>query len=270
VATLQYGDALVLAKTEVNLYCASLDLRGVPVLVVGGGEVALRKIESLLEAHARVTVIAPQFHEALVALPAQGDGGARLRRTRRKFRATDLQNYKMIFAVTDDAELNQSIARSARRLGALVNVATPGEAGNFQVPATVRRGALSIAISTGGASAELARSLRERIEKVVGPEWGVFVALLMERRARVIAAISDAAERRSVLKKLGATRWLNVIRKHGAERAGQEMDLLIDGSARVAQASSLHGLMSATRRQDACGTKTRRQDASATLKKAGR
>ena len=115
----------------------------------------------------------------------------------------------------------------------------------------MRRGALSIAISTGGASAELARTLREKIENVVGPEWGVFVALLKERRAHVIAMFDDLAVRRSVLKKLGATRWLNVIRKHGARGAAREMDRLIEGTVLVVQASSLHGSVQATRRQDA-------------------
>lgn len=212
------------------LYPASLDLRGAPVLVVGGGAVAARKAGALLLAHAVVTVVAPAFHPAFARL-ARRPG---LRQVRRRFRLSDLRIPRLVFAATDDAALNARIAADARRRGVWVNVAAPGECGDLQVPAAVRRGQVCIAISTGGASAALARTLRERLERAIGPEWGQFAALLEQRRERVLRGVADKSARRRLLKALGSPRFSELIRQRGARRAARDMDRLIAGAVRAA------------------------------------
>jgi precorrin-2 dehydrogenase/sirohydrochlorin ferrochelatase len=206
------------------LYPASLDLNGVPVLMVGAGAVAARKAEALLAAGADLTVVAERISPGLARLK-----GARL--AQRRFRAADVRGQRLVFAATDDPALNARIAAAARERGAWVNVAAPPGAGNLQVPALVRRGPVCIAISTGGASCALARELRQRLESEIGPEWAAVARLLEQRRPKVLARIVDPGRRRLLLKKLGQAAWVETARREGTARAAYEMDRLIARAA---------------------------------------
>lgn len=219
-----------MARPErVPLYPANLDLHDVPVLVVGGGEVAARKVSALLAAHARVTVVAPAFHAAFKRLRRV----THVRQVKRAYRVSDLERQRLIFAATDNPTLNARIARAARKRGVWANVAAPGDTGSFQVPATVHRGQVCVAVSTNGASAALARTLRERLERLIGPEWGELAALLDERRERILKQVADPAERRALLQRLAAPKWAGAIKVHGAKRAARDMDTLIATVART-------------------------------------
>ncbi len=208
-----------MAQCGKPLYPAYLDLVDVRVLVVGGGAVAARKAAGLLQAQAAVTVVAPQFHRALMRL--------KCKRVKRGFRSGDLAGCRVVIVATGDAGLNRRIAQAARRRGALVNVAAPPEAGNLQVPAAVRRGPLCIAISTGGASSALARECRKRLERLVSPEWGRLAEMLEQRRERIMKRVAEPAIRRRLLQRLGSLRWAALIRTQGAREAGRRMDALI-------------------------------------------
>lgn len=217
---------LLARSSNIPLYAANLVLKGAGALVVGGGEVAFRKTCTLLNAQARVTVVAPEFHATFGALKrAKG-----LRLLRRAFRAADLGHARLVFAATHDPALNARIARASIKKGLLVNVAAPPEAGNFHVPASIHRGRLSIAISTAGASAALARALRARIEKIVGEEWGELAGLLEQRREKLLSTIRDSAARHELLCELGSAKWAQRIKRRGAKRAAREIDALIRAS----------------------------------------
>ena len=146
-------------------YPVFLDLRGRPVLVVGGGKVALRKARGLVEAGARLTVVAPECRPEFERLP--------VRLARRRFRASDLEGAFLAFTATDDRAVNARVAREARRRGIPVNVADSRDECDFLVPARVRRGHLQIAVSTGGERPRLAADLRRRLESVLGVKNGV-------------------------------------------------------------------------------------------------
>ncbi|HZT34132.1 MAG TPA: bifunctional precorrin-2 dehydrogenase/sirohydrochlorin ferrochelatase [Bryobacteraceae bacterium] len=136
-------------------YPVFLDLDGKRVLVVGAGKVALRKTRGLVEAGARVTVVAPRWEAAFEQMAVE------LRR--RKFRASDLRGAALVFTATDDRAVNRAVGEAARRQGIPANVAdAPAECG-FLVPARVRRGAVQIAISTSGRDPRRAAELKRRI-----------------------------------------------------------------------------------------------------------
>lgn len=181
-------------------YPVMLDLAGVQCLVVGGGRVAERKVESLLEVGAQVTVIAPRATARLVELARAG----KIQRDARSFAPGDTTGHRLVIAATDDAKLNAEVAGEGRRRGALVNVVDCAPESNFIVPAVLRRGDLVIAVSTGGASPAQARRLRERFEEEFGPEWGPYLGLLEELRPQVIAAWPGGPAREAVLQRLAA------------------------------------------------------------------
>jgi siroheme synthase-like protein len=162
-------------------YLAALDLRGRRCLVAGGGGVARRKALGLLAAGAEVLVVAPQV----------GDLPAGIAVERRAVQPADLDGAALAVCATGDALVNATLAAEARRRGVWVNVVDDPGAGDFTVPATRRRGALQVAVSTGGASPALAARLRAELEERFEPDYGALVALLGElRRAWEPAAIA--------------------------------------------------------------------------------
>ncbi len=134
-----------------------LDLEGRRVLVVGAGPVALRKTRGLLDAGARVTVVAPKFVPEFDSLPIE--------RIEREFDHRDLDGAALAFAATNVREVNRRVGDAAKRLGIPVNVAdAPGECA-FIVPASIRREHVQIAISTGGQSPSRAAEIRKKLEE---------------------------------------------------------------------------------------------------------
>jgi precorrin-2 dehydrogenase/sirohydrochlorin ferrochelatase len=157
-------------------------------IVIGGGAVATRKVHGLLDAGARVTVIAPQLDAELEELAR----AERIAVIRRPYQEGDLHEARLVIAATDDAQVNQAVYTEARARGILVNVVDDPAHCTFHVPAIVRRGDIAIAISTGGASPALAKHLREQIEKLIGDEYAQLAALLAELRPHVQARVSRA------------------------------------------------------------------------------
>jgi siroheme synthase-like protein len=150
-------------------------------VVIGGGAVATRKVRGLLDAGARVTVIAPQFTRELTDLAH----APRVTLIHRAYQSGDLCDARLVIAATNDPQVNQAVYDEARARGILVNVADDPAHCTFHVPAIVRRGNLAIAISTGGASPALAKRLREEIENFLGAEYALLADLLAELRPHV-------------------------------------------------------------------------------------
>lgn len=203
-----------------ELYPAFLDLHGLPVLVVGGGAVALRKVKSLLPTGARITVVAKTFSAGFSRMKD-------VQRVRRAFKEPDLREACLVFAATDDAALNARIASLALEGAVWTNVATPPEAGNLVVPGSLRRGSLCIAVSTGGASAAAAKAVRKTLERTLDSAWGSFLKLLEARRRGILAAVPDPRRRRRLLQRLGSPDWVDKLRREGRDAVAREMDALI-------------------------------------------
>jgi len=174
-----------------SMYPIFLNLQERRCLVVGGGEVALRKVQSLFKNGARVTVVAPTATEFLRRMASKGEIALSLR----KYRESDLEGAFMVIAATSDRKVNSAVSMDARRRGVLVNVVdSPGEC-DFYVPSVVARGDLVLAVSTGGKSPALARKIREDLERAYGPEYDRFLRLMGIVRRKIMAE-GASAERR--------------------------------------------------------------------------
>ena len=184
-------------------------------IVVGGGSIALRKIEGLLEASAQVTVISPAFCPEISELINEGKISA----LERPYQPGDLSGAFLAIAATNDASVNQAIFREANQHGILINTVDDPPHCNFIVPAVIRRGELSLAISTGGGSPALARRLRERLEMQVGPEYGELSALLGELRPELMQCFPAGKARLEAALALVDSDILEVIRSQGRQAA---------------------------------------------------
>jgi siroheme synthase-like protein len=156
----------------------SLELAGRPVVVVGGGAVAERRVESLLVAGAVVTVVSPGLTSALAGLAAVG----RIRHVARAYRAGDLQGATLALAVAADPTVTAAVAVEARERGVWLNAADDPARCDFMLPGIVRRGCLTVAVASGGASPALTRALREHLDATLGVEWAALGELAAEAR----------------------------------------------------------------------------------------
>ncbi len=144
-------------------YPVMLNLSGRRTVVVGGGEVACRKVIDLLEAGAIVTVISPEVHAGIEEIAREGEG--RLSIVRRKYEPGDLNGASLVFSATDDSAVNRDVFREAEQLNLFINAVDDPENCSFIVPSSIRRGDLIVAVSTSGASPSLAAKIRKDIEK---------------------------------------------------------------------------------------------------------
>ena len=162
-------------------YPVMLELRDVPVLMVGGGNVAARKVEGLVAAGARVTVVAPLVLDEVAAMAAE------IRR--RPYEPADIEGHRLVMTATDVPEVNAVVAADANARGVWVNSADDPRNCTFILPAITRRGPVTVAVGTDGSSPALARHLRDRIAaEVLGPEVERAAAELARQRAEFHAA----------------------------------------------------------------------------------
>ena len=162
-------------------------------VVIGGGEVAHRKVESLLGVGAQqVVVISPRLSDGLAQLQRE----SRLQHLSRGYQAGDLEGAFLVLAATDDPAVNRAVWQEAEARGILVNVADDPDHCNFFLPSILRRGDLVIGVSTGGQSPALAASLRRELEAAFGPEYAAFLELAGGLRDRVARELPERARDR--------------------------------------------------------------------------
>ncbi|MDO8473805.1 MAG: bifunctional precorrin-2 dehydrogenase/sirohydrochlorin ferrochelatase, partial [Dehalococcoidia bacterium] len=160
-------------------YPIFVDIEGRRCLVVGGGEVAERKVESLLQCGARVTVVSPRLTEGLSAFKKSGAIDVHLR----EYRDGDTKGVVLVIAATDDNGVNAIVSREGSGAGIPVNVVDDPDKSTFIVPSVFKRGDIAIAISTGGKSPALARRMRVELEKVFPVELSQLAQVLADIRA---------------------------------------------------------------------------------------
>ncbi len=181
-----------------SFYPICLDLEARPCVVVGGGRVAERKVLGLLSCSAQVSVISPVLTEELQLQHADGN----IKWIDREYRQGDLAQAFLVIAATDDEETQKQVYEEAANNNLLLNVADVPRRCNFILPATVRRGDLTISVSTAGKSPALARKLRMELEKRYGPEYRILADILGAIRPEILASGFPQSENEDLFKQL--------------------------------------------------------------------
>ncbi|HWQ83366.1 MAG TPA: bifunctional precorrin-2 dehydrogenase/sirohydrochlorin ferrochelatase [Anaerolineales bacterium] len=195
------------------------------VIIIGGGSVAARKATSLVDAGACPLVISPDLHPDLEDLLARDE----IRYLARGYQPGDLAGAFLVISATDDPGVNQQVWEAARTAGCLVNIVDDPSRCNFILPAVVRRGDLSLSISTGGGSPALARRLRERLDAEFGPEYGDLAAILDELRPQLIASCPPDTRLAAALSLVDGP-LLEILRRDGYAAAREYAASQINGS----------------------------------------
>jgi siroheme synthase-like protein len=171
-------------------YPVFLEMKDRRCVVIGGGAVAERKVEGLVAAGANVTVISPGITDGLKELLKQGA----IRHVAREYQAGDRAGYDLFFVATDSSEINAVVFNEARSLRIWVNSADDPDHCDFILPAVIRRGDLTVAVSTGGASPAVARAIREELDEYFTAHYAWFVQIAGEvRRELREKSVSPAA-----------------------------------------------------------------------------
>lgn len=148
-------------------YPIYLDIENRSVVIIGGGNVCARKAETMMKYGARVTVVSPEFTEEIEKWAAEGC----LQLQRKKYDESDIEGANVVIASTDDEQVNTKIAADCRARRIPVNVVDVTPLCEFIVPAIIEKGSIQIAISTGGSSPAVARTLKEDLHRAIGPEY---------------------------------------------------------------------------------------------------
>ncbi len=194
----------------------NLNISGRKVLVVGGGQVALRKVKLLKACGARVTMVSPAFCAGLARMKG-------IKRAKRVYKRADLQGVCLVVSATDDERVNQRVWKQASSKNIPVNVVDQPALCSFTIPAVATKGDLVITISTGGGSPALAGKIRRHIEKNIDPAFARHLKLLKEMRPKVLSSSLTPKERTRLLKNMAGDAVCRILRSKGGREAKQHL-----------------------------------------------
>lgn len=203
-----------------SFYPIYINLLNKSCLIVGGGIVAQRKVENLLEYGASITLVSPQ----ITPIIKQYEQSGVIKVVERNFEAQDLDYVFMVFIATNDSEVNRYIAELCVSKQILVNAVDDPPNCDFFVPAVVKRGSLAIAISTTGKSPLLARQIKEDLENIYSEEYSEYVDLLGEYREMIKNSIPDINKRRLALAALIDLEILEGLKAGEREKVRERME----------------------------------------------
>jgi len=216
--------------TVMAKYPIFLELGGKRAVVIGGGTVALRKAKVLLDAGARLVVVAEEATDALTAVCAQH--GAELIRSR--YSKQYIAEAVLVIAATNDAKVNEQVYRDCQALEILCNVVDDPQHCDFFVPAVVKRGDLQIAIGTEGYCPAYAGHLRQKLETIFTEEHGRFLAELERIRREIVDGVPGAIDRKSLLGELVDDESFEYFRAKGPVAWRERAEAIIESRAKKA------------------------------------
>jgi siroheme synthase-like protein len=215
-------------------YPIFLDIENRNVVIIGGGEVCARKAETMMRYGAKVTIVSPEFTPEI----ERWAGNGQLTIHRKRYETTDIEDAHIVIASTDDTPVNERVAADARALRIPVNVVDVTYLCEFIVPAIIEKDGIQIAISTGGKSPALARTLKEDLNRTVGPEYSEINSLLGSLRDSAKATLSTDVDRKRFFDGIIARGVLELLREGKRKEAYRQIADACD-AAGVAQSDEL-------------------------------
>ena len=202
-----------------------IDMQRFPCLVVGGGKVALRKVHSLLDFNAKITVVSPTLCRELAKLSTRG----KISVVRKPYSAKFIGDHKIVFSTTDSPETNRLVSRDCRRRGILLNVADGPSWCDFILPANLKRGDLVISVSSQGKAPFFAKETKRRLADVLPPSTADVAELAGEFRRRLLSngnGKSQAVKHKAYKTFLSAD-WGNILRTEGIRKSHKLLDEIL-------------------------------------------
>ena len=175
-------------------YPILMNIREQACLVIGGGRVAFRKIKSLLQAGAHVTVISPEAVSEVIKMAENGS----ITFQPRSYQSGDMAGFRLVFAATDNRAVNEACRNEAEERGILLNVVDVPDLCNFIMPAVHRQGDLMLMASSQGSSPMMAKRIRREFQERYGPEYAVVTSIMGEFRLKAFTDLPDISHRKAL------------------------------------------------------------------------
>lgn len=208
-------------------YPVNLVLENKKCLVIGAGKVAERKVRRLLESMARVSVVSPEITSGLKALAEK----KKIMFKNRNFDLKDLHGMYLVIAATTNRRMNSAVSSYCRKKGILINVVdSPGEC-NFILPSILRRGALTISISTEGASPALAKKIRQDLERSFGLEYAKLLRIIKEIRPHALEKLKTLRSKKMFFQKALRPGIINLIKRNKGKQAKRKLERILENAA---------------------------------------
>jgi siroheme synthase-like protein len=209
-----------------NVYMPiSLDVRHRSCLVVGGGNVALRKAEVLMDYDTNITVVAPEVHDKLAYHARAG----RIQVEKREYRSPEAAAFGLVISASDDSALNRKVYEDAKGSGALVNVVDDPAHCDFIFPAVLRRGCLTTAISTDGKAPFMSGHLRLILESIFPDHWERLMRLAVEFRVKVKKRWPNQPEKKNICySEFLEVDWKRLLKEEKDADIDAEMDRILE------------------------------------------
>ena len=204
-------------------YPVNLNLKGRKCVVIGGGGVAERKVRRLLDCGAGVRIISPEITPGLKKLVKAKKIVFRNRRVSLK----DISGAYLVVSAAGERKINSFVSSYCRRKGILINVVDSPRECSFILPSVVRRGDLSISISTAGIIPALSKKIRRDLEKIFGPEYAKLLKIMKELRPRAIRRIKDARSRKAFFEKAAGSGVLKLLKKNKERQAREKLERIL-------------------------------------------
>lgn len=207
-------------------YPINVDITDKRCVVLGGGRVAQRKVESLLKCKGAVTVISPSLTPRLKELQSLG----KIKNVCREYQSGDIDDAFVVFCATNDSNINERAAHEAKTRGVLFNVVDMPKMCNFIVPSVVHREDLVITVCTSGKSPALAKRIRKELETAYGKEYGLFLILMGAIREKLLKISSDSQMNKKTFYRLIDSDILDYIKEGKKEEVNRVLtDILGEG-----------------------------------------
>jgi precorrin-2 dehydrogenase/sirohydrochlorin ferrochelatase len=210
-------------------YPVHLNIENRYCLVVGGGSVGTRKVETLLECGARVTVVSPVASEQLHQLQQ----AHKIKLEERAYQSDDLEGKFLVIGATNDEKLNRQISQDAENNNMLCNIADRPEVCNFILPSVVQRGDLVITISTSGKSPALAKKLRETLETQFGAEYAQLLVLMGAIRKRLLSRAHAPEAHKKLFEQLIEGELLKLLKEDKSEEINELLNQILGEGYRI-------------------------------------
>ncbi|PIQ89505.1 MAG: siroheme synthase [Candidatus Omnitrophica bacterium CG11_big_fil_rev_8_21_14_0_20_42_13] len=210
-------------------YPVNLNLKAKKCVVVGGGDVALRKVRRLISCGAKVEVISPKFAPHFKKAAVHGRAVLK----KKHVNICDINDAFLVIAATGDRRINNLISSYCMEKGTLVNVVDCPDDCNFILPSIVEKGDLTISISTSGVSPALSKKIRVELEKKFGSEYAEFLRLMKKIRPRVISLVNKPAARKAFFKKVASSQALTLIKKHKRKQLEKKIARMLKDIPRI-------------------------------------
>lgn len=206
-------------------YPVFVELEGKKIVVIGGGNVAQRKISTFLEYGAKVSIVAQEVTPRLRRYIDEGS----IEFLGNRFSREKLEGALLVIAATDDPEVNREVSIASREMGILVNAVDQPSDCSFIVPSIVRRGDLVLAISTSGKSPAFAKKLRKEIEKSFGSHYESYLNLMGRLRAEILEKGLDNDKRKRIFDRLVESSIMEAVEKEDWSKVAEDINSVLDG-----------------------------------------